>query len=256
MKKINKLILNRQHKDFNFKKSDQFLYYTKHKNELRTFLEYPHINSGSFVFDIICKNIFISAIYNKNILDNICKDLFSSIYLTNKLTFEEFLKYYHARIVDLRYFRSLEKDIYIPIYSHVLNDVYLNNPLELLKQPYSEVMDNLKGMYIDMFATYNYQLFDSTFTKLIKIKEYEAGVAFYDFDSATIFFVNSQGILEYYLPIFDKWLEKINTSRLLNRLIPVCDNYYANNKELMIKEMEYYNLISPKMRKILESKAL
>ena len=256
MKKINKILSKKQHKNFNFKNSDQFTYYIKHKNELKSFLQYPNIDSGSFVFDIICKNIYISALYNKNILDNICKDLFSSIYLTSKLTFEEFIKYYHARIVDLRCFSSLEKDIYIPIYSHVLNDVYLNNPLELLKQPYSEVVDNLKGTYVDMFTTYNYKLFDSTFTKLIKIKEYDKGVAFYDFDSATIFFINSQGTLDYYLPIFDKWMKKINTSRLLNRLIPVCDSFYLNNKELIIKEMENYNLISSKMKRILDIKVL
>ena len=81
------------------------------------------------------------------------------------------------------------KEIYIPIYTHVLNEIYYKNPLELLKEPYCEVVGNLKGNYIDMFSAYNYKLFDSTFTKLIKIKEYKNFVAFYDFDSATIFFI-------------------------------------------------------------------
>ena len=256
MKKINKILDINQHKDFNFKNSDQYHYFLKNKKELKTFLNCPNINSSSKIFDIICKNAIISAILNKKILDNICKDLFSSIYLTNKLTFEEFIKYYHARIVDLRCFKSLEKEIYIPIYTHVLNDIYLNNPLELLKQPYSEVVDNLKGNYIDMFSTYNYQLFDSTFTKMIKIKEYKSCVAFYDFDCATIFFINEQGRLDYYLPIFDKWMKKYNTSRLLNRLTSVCDQFYNISKQGLVEELYKTALISEKMYKLLTSKVL
>lgn len=256
MKKINKILKSKQRREIKFTKSSQYTYYVQHKKELNAFLNYPSINSGSKIFDIICKNAIISAILNKKQLDSICKDLFSSIYLTNKLTFEEFLKYYHARIVDLRCFRSLEKDIYIPIYTHVLNDIYLNKPLELLKQPYAEVVGNLKGNYIDMFATYNYQLFDSTFTKMIKIKEYNSGVAFYDFDCATLFFINDQGKLDYYLPLFDKWMEKINTSRLINRLISVCDCFYEGNKEAIINEMYKTALISLKMKNLLENKTL
>lgn len=256
MNKINKILEKNKSKNFDFYKCYQYTYYLKHRKVLKTFLNRPEIKTGSKEFDIICKNAVISAVLNKNTLDNICKDLFSSIYLTSKLTFEEFLKYYHARIVDLRFFRSLEKDIYIPIYSHVLNDIYLNNPLELLKQPYSEVVDNLKGNYIDPFSTYNYKLFDSTFTKLIKIKEYKSGVAFYDFDCATIFFINEQGRLDYYLPIFDKWMKKINTSRLINRLLPVCDSYYEGTKDNIISELYNMSLISEKMKKILENKTL
>lgn len=256
MKKINKILETRQHKDFNFFKSDQYHYYLRHKKELRLFLDRPNFNSQSKIFDIICKNIVISAILNKKVLDNICKDLFSSIYLTNKLTFEEFIKYYHARIVDLRCFKSLDKEIYIPIYTHILNDIYLNNPLELLKQPYSEVVDNLKGNYVDMFATYNYKLFDSTFTKMVKIYEDKSGAAFYDFDSATIFFINEQGRLDYHLPIFDKWMEKYNTSRLLNRLITVCEQFYNGSKESLIEELYKTALVSKKMYNLLKAKVL
>ena len=49
-------------------------------------------------------------------------------------------------------------------------------------------------------------------------------------------------------------IEQIN--KQLNRLIPVCDNFYLNNKELIIKEMENYNLISSKMKRILDIKVL
>ena len=256
MKKINQILLSKQSKEFDFYKSSQYTFYLKNRKEMKGFLVQPNISSSSKIFDIICKNAVISAILNKKVLDNICKDLFSSIYLTSKLTFEEFLKYYHARIVDLKRFKSLDKQIYIPIYTHVLNDIYLNNPLELLKQPYSEVVDNLKGNYIDMFTTYNYQLFDSTFTKLIKIKEYKNGVSFYDFDSATIFFINDQGKLDYYLPVFDKWMVKFNTSRLMNRLTSVCDCFYEGTKESLINELYATALISEKMRNILIAKTL
>lgn len=251
MKKINKILRKNQSKKFDFYKSEQFLYYKKHKNVLSKFLVAPNLKTTSKVFDYICKNVILGAVLNKIQLDVICKDLFSSIYLNNKLTFEEFLKYYHARIVDLKFFKSNDIEIYIPIYTHVLNEIYYKKPLELLKQPYCEVVDNLKGNYVDMFSTYNYKLFDSTFTKLIKIKEYKELVAFYDFDSATIFFINPQGRLDYYLPIFDKWMDKINTSGLINRLISISDAFYMNNKTELIETLRKERVISEKMKEIL-----
>ena len=94
------------------------------------------------------------------------------------------------------------------------------------------------------------------YTGTPEIKEYKSGVAFYDFDCATIFFINEQGRLDYYLPIFDKWMKKINTSRLINRLLPVCDSYYEGTKDNIISELYNMSLISEKMKKILENKTL
>lgn len=256
MKQINQILLRHQSKEFNFYKSNQYATYRDNRKLLKQFSVFPNVKSSSKIFEIICKNAIIGAVLNKKQLDFICKDLFSSIFLTNKLTFEEFLKYYHARIVDLKSFKSNDKDIYIPIYSHVLNDIYYNNPLELLKTPYNEVVDNLSGNYIDMFETYTYKLFDSTFTKMIKIKEYDKFAAFYDFDCCTIFFINNQGRLDYYIPIFDKWMKKYNTSGLLNRLISVCDCYYENKKECLIITLEKERLISKKMMEFLANKTL
>ena len=81
MNKINKILEKNKSKNFDFYNCYQYTYYLKHKKVLKMFLNRPEIKTGSKEFDVICKNAIISAVLNKNTLDNICKDLFSSIYL-------------------------------------------------------------------------------------------------------------------------------------------------------------------------------
>lgn len=247
MQRINLLLLKKHHKFFNYKKSDEYKFYKKYKSKANVIKYSYKVESNLKQFDIICKNIIVSSILNKINIDKIYTDLFNSVYLNSKLNFDEFLAYYHDRIVDLKSFKSNNIDIYIPIFSHTLNDIYYNDPLELLKEPYQSILKKYDTNFIDLFSTYNFEVFDSNFTKLIKIKDYGDIVAFYDFDFGILFFVNSQGRLDYYLPIFDKYLDKINTSHLIQKISVICDDYYDNNVDRLIIDLKSNNFISIKM---------
>lgn len=254
MKKMSDLLQKKHSSLFNYKKTDEFKFFKSQKHLLRE-LKYQYVlKSQSKQFDIICKNSIISAMFNKKTLDFVCKDLFSSIYLNSKLSPEEFLRYYHDRIVDLKSFYSTNIEIYIPFFSHTLNNIYTNSPLDLLKPPYSEVLNKMSGNFIDMFSTYNFHLFDSNFTKLVKIKSYDSITAFYDFDFGMLFFINDQGRLDYSLAIFDKWMEKINTSHLLQRLLPICDDYMENNMTKIIYDLYDGGFISKRMQNYIKDK--
>lgn len=254
MNKLNTLLLKKHHKFFNYKKSDEYKFYIKNRKKVNVIKYSYKIESNLPQFDIICKNIIISSIFNKISMDKLYSELFSSVYLNSKLNFDEFLLYYHDRIVDLKSFKSNDIDIYIPIFSHTLNDIYYNDPLELLKEPYESILKKYNTNFIDLFTTYNFDVFDSNFTKLIKIKDYGDIVAFYDFDFGMLFFINNQGRLDYYLPIYDKYIEKINTSHLIQKILTICDDYYDNNIKQLVDDLNENNFISNKMYNYLKKK--
>ncbi len=253
MKRISQLLVKNQNKKFNFKKNNEYFFYKKNVRLLKELNIFNYLLKVNNSFDMICANSVIYSYLNKLKLDDICKDLFSSIFLNNKLSSDEFIKYYHSRIVDLRYFNSNGIKIYIPFFSHSINDLYINEPIKLLEMPYSELLTNFKNNIIDPFDTYDINLFDSNFTKLVEIKKYDNFTALYDFDLATIFLVNSQGRLEYQINIFDKWMKNFNTSHVLDRIIPAIDAYYSGDKQAFVNQLFENGLISERMFKLISN---
>lgn len=254
MESIKNLLIKKQKKVYNYKKNREYSFYKRHRYLLKSFPQYTSFIDIYNSFEMICANSIIYSILNKKKLDDICKDLFSSIFLNNKLTSEEFIKYYQSRIIDLRFFVSNDIKVYIPIFSHVINEIYYKEPTKLLEVPYNELFSNYTNNLIDPFDTYGLSLFDSNFTKLVLVKKYDNNAVFYDFDLATVYIINDQGRLDYEIHLFDKWMEKINTSRILDRIINVTDAYFSNNKSLFIENMYTQGLISQKMFETLNKK--
>lgn len=247
MVNISKQLSKIQNKKFNYKNSFEYVFFKKNKYLLKSIPSLRKYLKIYDSFDLICSNILIYTIKNKKKLDFISNDLFSSIYLNNKLTMEDFLKYYHLRIIDLRYFESKSIKIYIPFFPHLINNIYINEPNKLLENPYNKLKDDYEDNLIDSFDIYNVDLFNSNFTKLIKIKDYDHLTAFYDFDFATIYFINDQGRLDYKLTLFDKYLEKYTTSHILNLLPTITDCIYKNDKNALIENLYNNYLISKKI---------
>lgn len=254
MKMYDILIAN-QNKCFRFKKTEEYKYFKARKKVLRTarsIAKKIHVDS---TFDLICANIFVTTLINKQKLDVICKDSITSIYLKDKFTEEEFLKYYHARIIDLKSFNSNNTRIFVPFFSHLINNIYFNEPYKLLNEPYNAIFDSFVGNIIDPFECYNYELFDSLFTKLVKIKKYNDSTVFYHFDTATIFMINNQGRLDFVVPLFDKKLKAIKTSHVCEKIEKCTDKFFLNDREGFVNEMCIQELISKEMcARLLKSK--
>ncbi|MEG0977665.1 MAG: hypothetical protein RSE56_00270 [Bacilli bacterium] len=254
--KIFALLNKFQDKQFGFRKTQEYAYYKKNKKYLKTMPKLKRTINVNSSFSLICTNIYITTIINKIKIDEICKDAISSIYLKDKFTEEEFLKYYHARIIDLKSFVSNDTHVFVPFFSHIINNIYYNEPYKLLNEPYNILFDQYTENLIDPFECYSHNLFDSLFTKLIKIKQYGQSVVFYHFDLATIFVINDQGRLDAIFPIFDKWLTKIKTSHVAEKIEKVTDLYFANDKKGFIDELFNQEFISQKMHDLLIEKCL
>lgn len=244
---VSNILKKAQNKKYKFKNSYEYVYYMKNRNILKKVPKFSFFENVETTYQLICANIIITSLLNKTKIDDICQDLFSSIYLKSKLTNEEFLNYYHARIVDLKYLMSNDIKVYLPIISRTLNLVYFEQPFKLLEPPYDILLGNFKTNIVDPFDTYKTDLFDSFFTKLVKVKSYNDDTVFYHFDTQTMLFINAQGRLDYSLQLFDRYMEKVDTSHLLDRIIPVADAFYNNDHESFINSLYTNELISERL---------
>lgn len=145
------------------------------------------------------------------------------------------------------YFRIDEREYYVPIFSRALNYIYSYEQYKLLEAPYDSLKKNFDSSIVDLFEIYNFALFDSNFTRLIKIKKVDNIAAFYHAYFHTLYFINEQGRLEYYLPLFDRYLKHFTTNNIATRLKGVVDAFFAFNKEEMLKELVKNELISERL---------
>ena len=112
-------------------------------------------------------------------------------------------------------------------------------------------MTNFENATVDPFDTYGAELYNSYFTSLIKISTNGRTTTFFHYDTNTLYFVNDQGRLDTKLVLFDKYIKKPVTSHMIERLVPVTEAYYANDKLRMLIALRDNKFISMQMFKIL-----
>ncbi len=231
-----------------FQSGSEMRYFLDNSPVLRDYPAFARWGKVSKPFDIIRANIYIRGILNKefvertyfklteggvnkkDLLDSEKQALFSSVSLaTNSLDF---------------YLENDENRILIPFFSRSLNDVYSHSYWKLEERPYKALLKDLESVAIDPFDTYGDDLYNSYFTKLIRLKKDSTGSAYYDYDAASVYFVNKGGRLDAALCLFDKELRHPNTHHMMERLKPVVSAYYENDKAGMIKALGDNKLIS------------
>ncbi len=137
--------------------------------------------------------------------------------------------------------------IYIPFFSKSINRLYVSEWTKLMSSPYKRFLKNFDSILIDPFDYYGDDLFESLFTKLVRIKKTEEGSAFYDYDSFTIYFVNKQGRLDCQCCLFDRYLKSHNRNHMIERIIPVVDSYYKSDVEAMKRFLVENKLVSSRL---------
>lgn len=194
-------------------------------------------------FDIIRANIVIRALMNKNFLDETILYAFRD----SKLKTEEVKAFVNERRSDLPFIQEDGYRVYLPIFSRSINEVYDKHFGKLLTNPYGKLINDYQASTIDLFEVYNFELYDSVFTKLICVYKSKHLSAYYHFDFRMLYFVNDQGRLDIKIALFDRYLMNPNFDHILTRLKEVANAYLNDNREDMLNALLNNGFISGRL---------
>lgn len=240
-----------QKKRKQFSKSDECKFFLKNRNLLAKVKNaFPFLIDNKEKgndFNIMRANIIIHGLINKSIIEQEVKNLVKYTESHEILTHQGFVDTLKERILTRPYLEEKEGRIYIPFFPKSINSLYLNEPEKLNEYPYTDLLKSFSGLIIDPFDTYGSELYNTHFTRLVKIASNNNVVAFFHYDTYTIYMINDQGRLDSKIVLFDKYLKKLVTTHMLERVKPVVDTYFANNLEEFLKTMENNGFLSTKM---------
>lgn len=191
----------------------------------------------------------VLSLVNKDEIEEYTKKAYDLSLLEYGRIDTDFIRKYVKNEIDrneLKFMTLENNNYYVPIFGRALNLIYSDEQEKLLSAPYDKLITNFKTSMIDFFEVYNFAIFDSMFTRLTPIKRVDNAYAFYHSDFKTIYIINDQGKLETKIAIFDKYMKKIVTTHILDRLTNVVDAYFSNDREALYQALIDNNLISAK----------
>lgn len=242
---------NQKHKYFF--KGEEYRFFLDYRHILDSVPAFKYLSTGEDDFHVIRANIVIRSLLNKveieEALQFACNKSIKEYGVLNHQFISNFVK---ERMSNMPYIQEGDSKIYVPIFTRALNLVYSNDFEKLQKAPYDALLKSFDTSVIDPFETYNFELYNSFFTKFLVIKQSATEMAVYHFDYQTIYFINNQGRLDAKIALFDKYLKRINTNHILDRIAPAVDAYFENNREKLYDELINNNLISAKLIHIIK----
>ncbi len=229
----------RNSKTFNNEESDFFY---KNKNILKNDPQFSKYLTAENDFDIIKANIVIRGLKNKEDIDTFIIEGFkNNIPNLNEILKEKCLDYPYIKYDDYR--------VYFPFFNRITNGVYSNEVEKLKESPYSDLFLNYKAFIVDPFDTYGVDLFDSSFTKLVKVSEDLTTVSYFSYHLNCIFVINRQGGIDTMIYLFDKHLKHPNKSHVIDRVKVVLESYYTNQMRDFVSSLYKNEFISYKVFK-------
>lgn len=229
----------RNSKTFNNEESDFFY---KNKNILKNDPQFSKYLTVENDFDIIKANIIIRGLKNKEDIDTFIIEGFkNNIHNLNGILKEKCLDYPYIKYDDYR--------VYFPFFNRITNGVYSNEVEKLKDSPYSDLFLNYKAFIVDPFDTYGVDLFDSSFTKLVKVSEDLTTVSYFSYHLNCIFVINRQGGIDTMIYLFDKHLKHPNKSHVIDRVKVVLESYYTNQMRDFVSSLYKNEFISYKVFK-------
>ena len=224
-----------------FFKSDEMAFFLSNRVILTSLETMGRFLKASDPFDITRANIIIRGLLNKKIIEKLYAEKSKKKNVDDSLSLKEFMD---MGMSDLPYFTYEEEKIFIPSFPLSINRIYSHDFMKLSKEPYKELLRVYEPLLIDTFAYYGNKIYDSYFTKLVKVKEEGKVCAFYDYDADTLYFINDQGRLDAKLALFDKYLEKAVKTHMIKRLQNVADAYFYSDKNGLINALFENGFIS------------
>lgn len=231
-----------------FSHGDDFKYFILNREKLGIFKGFTNLyDSEENDFDILRANILLKGLENKKVFE----DEILNIKAHGMVEHAAFVNTLKERTLDQPYFELEKAKIYMPFFSVALNRIYTDEPEKLLDLPYKNLITSFEEAMIDPFDTYGSEIFNSYFSSLIKVSSSKHVTAFFNYDVNTIYFINDQGRLDAKLVLFDKYMKRPAFTHMLERITPVCEAYFNNDREAMVEALFYNNLISSTMHKML-----
>ncbi len=231
-----------------FENSEEYEFFAKHRDLLTKIPRYAFLYDKEDDFSIIRANIVIYGLLNKQVIEEKVYNLSKKIDPNNK----NFLPELYKSITKLPYYSLNKTRVYVPIFSLPLNNIYYKEPYKLLTYPYNLLNEEFQESTIDCFDTYGALLYDSNFTRLIKVSTNGKEVAYFHYDTNTVYVVNNQGRLDNKIVLFDKYITKIYDNHMLERLKIVMEPYFNNSRSEFIQALFVQQFISRKMFLILK----
>ena len=244
MKKLFDYIASKAKRRQGFEKSEEFRFFLEYRHLLTKIPRFVHFyDLESEPFEIMRANIILQAYLNKSKMEQEIHNL--SNYITvNKKNHAHFVKSFHEIISEQPYYQEDKDKIFIPFFTRSLNQIYNEDPEKLLTYPYNGLADNFKDTVVDPFDTYGSELYNSQFSRLVKIREFDKETAFFHYDTNTIYFVNEEGRLDASVVLFDRYIRRPNYAHMLERIKPVVDAYFAFDREAFLKALHDNDFLS------------
>lgn len=206
------------------------------------FSRYARVNNP---FDIVRANIIIRALQNKEMIQEALTKVYRKGSEDEKKNMKDTLSPF---LETLPYLREGKDRIFVPIFPRSTNRIYDGEFDKLKEKPYSALLSDYAEAFVtDPFDAYGYELYNSYFTKWILICKNEKEAVFYDYDSWSLYAVNSQGRLNAQIALFDRYIGRPYTNHMIERVTPVAEAYLNGNKETMIDELVDNQLISRRL---------
>ena len=244
MKKLFNYIARKAKSRTSFEKSEEYRFFLENRHfltKMPRFLGLYDLDSDPF--EVIRANVILQAYLNKSKMEQEVHNL-SNYISVNKKNHAHFIKSFHEIISEQPYFQDGEDKIFIPFFTRSLNQIYHDDPEKLLTYPYNGLVDNFKDTVVDPFDTYGSELYNSHFSRLVKVKQEDKETAFFHYDTNTIYFVNEQGRLDGTVVLFDRYLRRPSYSHMLERIRPVVDAYFNFDREGFINALYDNGFIS------------
>ena len=254
MQTLYQLLDQNKKKRTSFDKGEEFSFFLKYRYLLDRLPKFAFLyNSDHSDFDIMRANIIIQSYLNKNVFEKEITSLETYQKKNADVDKALFTKTIRDKTLDLPYLQDGINRVFIAFFTKALNNIYINEPIKFLFEPYSKIRSSFNESIIDPFDTYGYKLYNSSFTKLVLVKENNnhKEAAFFHFDTDTIYFINNQGRLDAKLVLFDKYIRHPQKTHMLERISDVVDAYFAFDRGRMIESLHNNKFISGKLMSIL-----
>lgn len=245
MKRLLKYIARKAKKRTEFEQSEEYLFFLENRHYLTRIPRFVSFyEPGDEPFNVIRANVILYGYINKMAMENEVESLRGYINTNNKNNHANFVKSFHEIISEQPYYQEGQKKIYIPFFTRSLNQIYFDEPEKLLTSPYAGLKDRFQDTVVDPFDTYGSELYNSHFSRLVKVKQEDKETAFFHYDTNTIYFVNEQGRLDGTVVLFDRYLRRPSYSHMLERIRPVVDAYFNFDREGFINALYDNGFIS------------
>ncbi len=228
--------------------TDDFEFYLTNYGRLNKLAEIYKLNDYDEDFRIILANIIIKGLDNKETIERYLKGIKNRAENQNEISVEDFMEREVKFLMESKPFMlSNLNHIVIPFFSNSLNYIYLNEPEKLLSYPYDRLNEDPSSACYDFLDQLGYEIYDSSFTSLIKIKSDTKSCAFYHPDFETIYIINDQGRLDFKIMLFDKYIKHPNHHHILRRINEVVEAFYNLDRNKFIDCLRKNGFISRRM---------